>query len=109
MISNQPYSMVSPFSESIDIQKYRQTGEDFYSKVVRISNALKDSPEHFEDFKDALRYMRFLPAGRVQNAMGSVRETTAYNCFVSGVMRTRWTALWQRPQKLPKRCDVVGE
>ncbi len=86
MISNQPYGMVSPFSESIDIQKYRQTGEDFYSKVVRISNALKDSPEHFEDFKDALRYMRFLPAGRVQNAMGSVRETTAYNCFVSGVI-----------------------
>ena len=86
MISNQPYGMLSKWSEEIDIQKYRQTGEDFYSKVVRIANALKDSPEHFEDFKDALRYMRFLPAGRVQNAMGSVRATRAYNCFVSGVV-----------------------
>ena len=26
------------------------------------------------------------PAGRVQNAMGSTRETTAYNCFVSGII-----------------------
>ena len=30
--------------------------------------------------------MRFLPAGRVQNAMGAARQTTAYNCFVSGVI-----------------------
>ena len=49
---------------------------------MRIADALKDSPEHFEDFKDTLRHMRFLPAGRVQNAMGAARQTTAYNCFV---------------------------
>ena len=78
--------MVLPISEEIDTQKYRQTGEDFYSKIVRIADALKDNADHFENFKDILRYMRFLPAGRVQNAMGSVRETTAYNCFVSGVI-----------------------
>ena len=58
-------------SEEIDAQKYRQTGEDFYSKVVRIADSLKDSSEHFEDFKDVLRNMRFIPAGRVQNAMGA--------------------------------------
>ena len=52
--------------------------------MVRIADALKDSPDHFEEFKDALRHMRFLPAGRVQNAMGAARQTTAYNCFVSG-------------------------
>jgi ribonucleoside-diphosphate reductase alpha chain len=27
--------------------------------------------------------MRFLPAGRVQAAVGATRKTTAYNCFVS--------------------------
>ena len=84
MISNQHYGMTLPISEEIDIAKYRQTGEDFYSKVVRIADALKDTPDHFEAFKDTLRCMRFLPAGRVQNAMGSVRQTTAFNCFVSG-------------------------
>ena len=30
--------------------------------------------------------MRFLPAGRVQNAMGAARQTTAFNCFVSGTI-----------------------
>lgn len=77
------YGPSLPLSQEIDKVKYRQTGEDFYSKVVRISNALKDDANHFELFKDALRHMRFLPAGRVQNAMGATRQTTAYNCFVS--------------------------
>ena len=80
------YGMTLPISEEIDSQKYRQTGEDFYSKIVRIASSLKDTPIHFEDFKDVLRSMRFLPAGRVQNAMGAARQTTAYNCFVSGVI-----------------------
>ena len=107
MISNQPYGMVSPFSESIDIQKYRQTGEDFYSKVVRISNALKDSPEHFEDFKDALRYMRFLPAGKSKMPWAAcVNNTITVLTAVSSRLDDN---IGQRPQKLPKRCDVVGE
>ena len=58
---NQHYGPSMPLSEEIDIVKYRQTGEDFYGKVIRIADSLKDSPEHFEDFKDALRNMRFLP------------------------------------------------
>ena len=86
MISNQHYGPSLPISEEIDAIKYRQTGEDFYSKVVRIADSLKDSATHFEDFKDILRHMRFLPAGRVQNAMGAARQTTAYNCFVSSTI-----------------------
>ena len=83
-------------SEEIDTTKYRQTGEDFYSKVVRIADALKDGSEHFEQFKDILRHMRFLPAGRVQNAMGAARQTTAYNCFVSGVIEDSMDSIMQR-------------
>ena len=84
MIPNRHYGMTLPISDEIDTIKYRQKGEDFYSKIVRIAGALKDSATHFEEFKDALRTMRFLPAGRVQNAMGATRKTTAFNCFVSG-------------------------
>jgi len=40
------YGMTLPISEEIDTVKYRQTGEDFYSKVVRIAESLKDSPDH---------------------------------------------------------------
>ena len=90
------YSMTLPISEEIDATKYRQTGEDFYSKVVRISEALKDTPDHFENFKDTLRHLRFLPAGRVQNAMGAARQTTAYNCFVSGTIEDSMDSIMGR-------------
>ena len=93
---NKHYGMTVPLSEEIDAIKYRQTGEDFYSKIVRIADALKDSPSHFEDFKDALRNLRFLPAGRVQNAMGAARKTTAYNCFVSQVIEDSMESIMQR-------------
>jgi ribonucleoside-diphosphate reductase alpha chain len=96
MKHNQHYGMTLPLSDEIDRQKYRQVGEDFYSKVVRIADALKDTPEHFEDFKDAMRHMRFLPAGRVQNAMGAARQTTAYNCFVSGVIEDSMDVIMKR-------------
>ena len=93
---NHHYGPSLSLSEEIDQIKYRQTGEDFYSKIVRIADALKDSPEHFEDFKDALRNMRFLPAGRVQNAMGAARQTTAYNCFVSGNIEDSMSSIMGR-------------
>ena len=90
------YGMTLPISEEIDATKYRQTGEDFYSKVVRIAESLKDTPDHFENFKDALRHLRFLPAGRVQNAMGAARQTTAYNCFVSGTIEDSMDSIMGR-------------
>lgn len=88
--------MTLPLSEEIDKVKYRQVGEDFYSKIVRIAGALKDDPLHFETFKDSLRHMRFLPAGRVQNAMGATRKTTAFNCFVSGDIEDSMDSIMSR-------------
>ena len=85
-LSNRHYGMTVPLSEEMDIMKYRQAGETFDDKVCRIAGALKDSDSHFHSFLDVLREMRFVPAGRVQNAMGSARETTAYNCFVSPII-----------------------
>ena len=61
--------------------------------MVRIADGLKDNAEHFEAFKDALRNMRFLPAGRVQNAIGAARQTTAYNCFVSSTITDDMTSI----------------
>ena len=78
------YGPQTRLSQEIDAIKYRQAGENFYSKCVRIADALKDDDHHFDELKVILREQRFLPAGRVQNAMGSTRETTAFNCFVSG-------------------------
>jgi len=90
------YGMTTRLADEIDATKYRQVGEDFYSKVVRIADALKDGDDHFDQFKRVLRDMRFLPAGRVQNAMGSTRQTTAYNCFVSGIIGDSMESIMQR-------------
>lgn len=83
MISNRQYGPTLELSNEIDEMKYRQTGEDFGAKCTRIAHALADNDQHFDAMRDILREMKFLPAGRVQNAMGAARQTTAYNCFVS--------------------------
>ena len=72
-----------PIAIELDEMKYRQEGESFREKCTRIADALKDSEDHFNAFRDILLDQRFLPAGRVQAAMGAARQVTPYNCFVS--------------------------
>jgi ribonucleoside-diphosphate reductase alpha chain len=72
-----------PISEEIHALKYRQHNESFREAMSRIAGHLQDSDEHYHSFRDILLDMRFLPAGRVQCAVGSARLTSPYNCFVS--------------------------
>ena len=85
-----------PISQEIDEMKYRQEGETFHDKVVRIAGALMDTNEHRLELEDILGNLRFLPAGRVQNAMGSRRITTAYNCFVSGEIQDSMNSIMEK-------------
>ena len=85
-----------PLSQEIDQMKYRQDGETFNDKVQRISEALSDTEEHRMEFLDILGEQRFLPAGRVQSAIGSKRITTAYNCFVSGNIEDSMSSIMER-------------
>lgn len=75
-----------PFSQEIHSQKYRGDGETFRDAMNRIAGSLKDDDEHRADFRDALLNMRFLPAGRIQSAIGSTRNVTPYNCYVAGTI-----------------------
>lgn len=77
------YGPTLPISEEIHAMKYRTKGEDFKEAMVRVADSLKDNEEHYRKFKSILLEQRFLPAGRVQAAMGAPRVVTAYNCFVS--------------------------
>lgn len=77
------YGPTLSISEEIHAMKYRGKNETFKDAMTRVADALKDGPEHFEEFRTILYNQRFLPAGRVQSAMGSPREVTPYNCFVS--------------------------
>ena len=86
----------SSISQEIDQMKYRQKDESFDQKIKRIARALSDGIEHQYELESILGNMRFLPAGRVQAAVGSNRITTAYNCFVSGVIEDNMNSIMEK-------------
>jgi len=93
----EPYvGPTKPISIEIDKMKYCQKDETFDEKVSRIARALADDQRHKDNLKDILGNMRFLPAGRVQSAIGSSRITTAYNCFVSGTIEDSMNTIMER-------------
>lgn len=73
----------SAYSSQIHQEKYRLPNETFRDAMGRVASALKDSDAHYHEFRDVLLDMRFMPAGRVQAAMGSPKAVTPYNCFYS--------------------------
>ena len=94
---NQTYTgPVLPLSIEIDQMKYCQEGETFDDKVRRLASSMSDNGEHEYELSEILGLLRFLPAGRVQNAMGSQRITTAFNCFVSGTIEDSMDSIMAR-------------
>lgn len=81
----------SPFSEELHAMKYRQEGETFRDAMNRVASRLTDTREEYHDFREILLSMRFMPAGRVQAAIGAPRATTPYNCYVSGTIPDSFT------------------
>lgn len=79
-------------AEAISAMKYRERGEDFREATNRTAFGLKDNDEHYKQLRETLLYQRFIPAGRIQNAIGASRQTTPYNCFVSGVIADSYTS-----------------
>lgn len=77
------YGPKTPLAIELDVMKYRLQGESFKESRTRVANALKDSDDHYHDFRDSLLGQYFLPGGRVLSAVGAPREVTPYNCFVS--------------------------
>lgn len=90
---------VIPVAQWADEVKYRQEGESYSQKISRIAQSLSDNEEHFYLLKDILKDQRFLPGGRVQSAVGSYRQVTAFNCFV----------MQQVPDNLEGIMDVASE
>jgi len=82
-LTEKKYGPILRISDEIHAMKYRAKGESFREAMIRVADTLKDNEEHYLKFKDLLLNMRFLPAGRVQSAIGSPRVVTAFNCFVS--------------------------
>jgi len=83
-------------AEFIYREKYLQSGETFEEGMTRIAGALQDDEEHFRTFRDILLDQRFLPAGRIQVAVGATRSCTPYNCFVSGIIEDSMEGICNR-------------
>lgn len=75
-----------PISQELHAEKYRGPKESFREAMGRVASTLGDDNAHFQAVRDILLDMRFLPAGRVQSAIGSTRNVTPYNCYVSGTI-----------------------
>ena len=76
------YGPTLPISEEIHAMKYRSEGETFTEAMTRVAEALKDDEGHFNNFRTILYNQRFLPAGRVQSAMGAPRTVTPLEALI---------------------------
>ena len=95
-------------SEEIHKMKYRSVGETYKEAMTRVSDALKDGEVHFEAFRGILYNMRFLPAGRVQSAMGAPRRVTPYNCFVSMTIEDSMHGIMEAAANAAKTMQLGG-
>ena len=102
------YGPTIGISEEIHAMKYRSKGESFKDAMTRVAEALKDSSEHFEEFRNILYDMRFMPAGRVQSAMGAPRRVTPYNCFVSMTIPDSMEGIMQAAAFAAKTMQLGG-
>ena len=90
------YGPQNPACDALHAQKYRLANEAFSEACARQTGAMADTEEHRLAYKDILLNQRFMPAGRVQAAMGSPRDVTAYNCFVSGTIEDSMQSIMAR-------------
>ena len=102
------YGPTLSISKEIHAMKYRSKGESFKEAMIRVADALKDNEEHYNQFKEILLNQRFLPAGRVQAAMGAPREVTAYNCFVSGTLEDSMDSIMDKAAEAAQTMRLGG-
>ncbi len=102
------YGPTLAVSKEIHASKYRLEGEPFQDAMYRVSSSLSDSDEHRHALSDILLNMRFMPAGRVQAAIGSPRQTTPYNCFVSGVINDDFEDIMTKATEAGKTMRLGG-
>lgn len=75
------YGPKLPISEEIHATKYRLAGEPFTDCCARIASTLSDDSQHRYALLDIFQDMRFMPAGRVQAAIGAPKRVTPWNCL----------------------------
>lgn len=72
------------YYDRLHSEKCRDKDQTFPNHCAVTANNLASNEQHYNKIYDALFYHRFLPAGRIQAALGSTeREVSPFNCAVS--------------------------
>jgi ribonucleoside-diphosphate reductase alpha chain len=90
------YGPQVPACDAVHASKHRLPNESFEESCARQAAALADSESHRQTLKLILLHQRFLGAGRVQASVGSPRNVTAFNCFVSGTIKDSMESIMGR-------------
>lgn len=72
--------------DDLHSQKYRDPGQSKEEHAAKLAATLQSNPTHGQKLLDLFVSDRFLPAGRVQAAGGSSRNSSFFNCNVSGTI-----------------------
>ena len=105
---NNPTNEIDKVIEAVCNPKYLEGNELHRDAMARIAGTLKDDDEHFKQILPILREQRFLPAGRIQASIGAVRQTTAFNCYVSDTIEDSRLGIFQRLQEAAETMGLGG-
>jgi len=92
------YGPQTVYADQLDAEKYRAPGETFREATSRVARVVADGEHHYRQVNEITLNQRFLFGGRIRAALGSPKNTTAYNCFVSGTIPDSFTDR-DNPQK----------
>ena len=102
------YGPQIPVCDELHANKYRLPNENFEESVNRNSAAMSDDDNHRAEIKDIFLNQRFLPAGRVQSAMGVQEMLQHIIVLYLERLKTVWNLLWNELHKQPKPCVEAG-
>ena len=102
------YGPTLPISKEIHETKYRNIGESFEDCAYRLSSTLSDNDEHRRALSDIFLNQRFMPAGRVQAAIGSPKKVTPWNCFVSGAIADDFNDIMEKVKEAGQTMRLGG-
>lgn len=75
------------YRDQLHAEKYRDKDQTFSAHANAMADNMSTNTVHASRLRPILQHQRFLPAGRVQAAMGAnQREVSAFNCSVSSTI-----------------------
>ena len=104
-ISQQIWDMKYRFQEP-DGSVHDKTIEDTWHRIAKaLAAPEKDCSQWEEQFYEALKDFKFLPAGRIIAGAGTARKVTLFNCFVMGTVPDDMAGIFDQLKEAALPCN----